>query len=50
MLGSVTDKRNVTDTVDVDVVIQTKNNAQAGPREDCVCSFEKDVIAGDIFT
>jgi hypothetical protein len=32
----------------VNAIVQTKKNAQAGLDKDCVCRLENNVIAGDI--
>jgi hypothetical protein len=47
MLSSVFDKRNVTDIILFDAVVQPEKNAQAGLGDNRVCRLKKDVIAGD---
>jgi hypothetical protein len=48
VLGSVFDKRNVTDIILVDAIVQTKKYPQAGLCKDCMCRLEDDVIPGDV--
>ena len=48
--STVFDKGYVTGIVLVNTIVQTKKNAQARLRENCVCRLEKNVIPGDIHT
>jgi hypothetical protein len=48
--GSVFDKRDATDIILVNVIVQTEKNAQARLGQDCVCGLKDDVVEGDIQT
>jgi hypothetical protein len=48
--GSVFDKRDVTDIIIVNAIVQPEKNAQAGLGKNCVSRLGKDVVPGDIPT
>jgi hypothetical protein len=48
--GSVFAKRDVTDIILVNAIVQTEKNTQARLGQDCVCGLKDDVIPGDIPT